>query len=147
MDLALNNLQRLICHKTQTTNQPTYIWCSAEYYQFLLWLLLLTLFCAAIKRHSVSLLRFPFLCHVHIFSYLIFLVCCLKYLYSCFSSYFCHLDFKIIVVLSVIISNDIAVTGCSNQSFFALFYIKTWLFEFLHLDIIVISCSSISISK
>ena len=23
MDLALNNLQRLICHKTQITNQPT----------------------------------------------------------------------------------------------------------------------------
>ena len=23
MDLALNNLQRLICHKTQTTNQTT----------------------------------------------------------------------------------------------------------------------------
>ena len=23
MDLALNNLQRLICHKIQTTNQPT----------------------------------------------------------------------------------------------------------------------------
>ena len=23
MDLALNNLQRLICHKTQQTNQPT----------------------------------------------------------------------------------------------------------------------------
>ena len=23
MDLALNNQQRLICHKTQTTNQPT----------------------------------------------------------------------------------------------------------------------------
>ena len=23
MNLALNNLQRLICHKTQTTNQPT----------------------------------------------------------------------------------------------------------------------------
>ena len=23
MDLALNNLQRLICHKTQTTNQLT----------------------------------------------------------------------------------------------------------------------------
>ena len=22
MDLAFNNLQRLICHKTQTTNQP-----------------------------------------------------------------------------------------------------------------------------
>ena len=25
MDLALNDLQRLICHKTQTTNQPTYV--------------------------------------------------------------------------------------------------------------------------
>ena len=25
MDLALNNLQMLICHKTQTTNQPTII--------------------------------------------------------------------------------------------------------------------------
>ena len=23
MDLALSNLQRLICHKTQETNQPT----------------------------------------------------------------------------------------------------------------------------
>ena len=23
MDFALNNLQRLICHKTQQTNQPT----------------------------------------------------------------------------------------------------------------------------
>ena len=23
MDLALNNVQRLICYKTQTTNQPT----------------------------------------------------------------------------------------------------------------------------
>ena len=23
MDLALNNIQRLICHKTQLTNQPT----------------------------------------------------------------------------------------------------------------------------
>ena len=26
MDLALNNLQRLICHETQPTNQPTNGW-------------------------------------------------------------------------------------------------------------------------
>ena len=26
MDLALNNLQRLICYKTQTTNQPSAEW-------------------------------------------------------------------------------------------------------------------------
>ena len=25
MDLALNNLQRLTCHKTQPTNQPIYL--------------------------------------------------------------------------------------------------------------------------
>ena len=25
MDLALNNKQGLICHKTQTTNQPTFL--------------------------------------------------------------------------------------------------------------------------
>ena len=38
MDLALNNLQRLICHKTQQTNQPTHGWklqlriyCNLEY--------------------------------------------------------------------------------------------------------------------
>ena len=26
MDLALNNLQKLICCKTQTTNQPSNLW-------------------------------------------------------------------------------------------------------------------------
>ena len=26
MELALNNVQMLICHKTQTTNQPTELW-------------------------------------------------------------------------------------------------------------------------
>ena len=30
MDLALINLQRLICHKTQTTNQPIFTAQSAE---------------------------------------------------------------------------------------------------------------------
>ena len=33
----------------------------------LIWLVLLALFCAAIRRDSVSLLRFPFLSHIHIF--------------------------------------------------------------------------------
>ena len=33
----------------------------------LIWLVLIALFCAAIRRDSVSLLRFPFLCHVHVF--------------------------------------------------------------------------------
>ena len=34
----------------------------------LIWLFLMTLFCAAIRRDSVSLLRFPFLSHVQVFS-------------------------------------------------------------------------------
>ena len=38
MDLALNNLQRLICHKTQTTNQPTslpsFLWSSSPINSF-----------------------------------------------------------------------------------------------------------------
>ena len=33
----------------------------------LIWLLLMALFCAAIGKDSVSLLRFPFLSHVHVF--------------------------------------------------------------------------------
>ena len=48
-------------------------------------------FCAAITRYSVSLLRFPFLSHVHVFSYEISLVCRWKYSYSCFSCHFCFL--------------------------------------------------------
>ena len=34
----------------------------------LMWLVFMALFCAAIRRDSVSLLRFPFLSHVHVFS-------------------------------------------------------------------------------
>ena len=34
----------------------------------LIWLVLMALFCAAIRRHSVSLLRFPLLSHANIFS-------------------------------------------------------------------------------
>ena len=34
----------------------------------LIWLVLTALFCAAIRRDSVSLLKFPFLCHVQFFT-------------------------------------------------------------------------------
>ena len=34
----------------------------------LIWLVLTALFCAAIRRDSVSLLKFPFLCHVQVLS-------------------------------------------------------------------------------
>ena len=57
----------------------------------------MALFRAAIRRDSVSLLRFPFLIHVKVFSCRISLVSCLKCPYSCFSfpflfSSYCSVD-------------------------------------------------------
>ena len=58
-----------------------------------IWLVLMALFCVAIWRGSVSLLRFPFLTTVQVFSSQNSPVCCQKYPYSCFfpSYYFTHL--------------------------------------------------------
>ena len=56
-------------------------------------LVLIVLFCAAIRKDSISLLKISFLRHVQIFSS----VCRLKYPYSCLSSDFCFL----VVVLSI----------------------------------------------
>ena len=53
----------------------------------------MALICAAIRRDSVSFLKFSFLNHIQLFSCEISLVCLLKYPYSCFSSYFCFLVF------------------------------------------------------
>ena len=54
----------------------------------LIWLVLMAWFCAAIKRDTVSLLKFPFLSHIYAFSWEMSLVSHLKCLYSCFSSHF-----------------------------------------------------------
>ena len=62
------------------------------------------LFCTAIKR--VSLLNFPFHCHVQVL-YEISQVCCFKYPYSCFSSHLCYLVFVAIppvFILSALVS-------------------------------------------
>ena len=66
----------------------------------LIWLVLIALFCITITRDSVSLLRFPFLSHVHVFSCKILLICRLKRLLSCFSS---HFYFLVIVVPLVLV--------------------------------------------
>ena len=54
-------------------------------------LVFMALLCAAIRRYSVSLLKFPFLSHIKVLSSLILLVCRLKYPYSCFPPHFCFL--------------------------------------------------------
>ena len=50
----------------------------------LIWLVVIALFCAAIRRDSISLLRFPFLRQVHVFTREMSLVYRLKYPYNCY---------------------------------------------------------------
>ena len=50
----------------------------------LIWLFFIALFYAAIRRDSVSLLRFPFLSHVHVISWEILFISRLKRPLSCF---------------------------------------------------------------
>ena len=58
-------------------------------------------FCAAIRIHSISLLRFSFLSNVQVFSCEISLVCRLIYPYSCFSSYFYFLVILVMLMLEL----------------------------------------------
>ena len=61
----------------------------------LIWLVLIALFYAAIRRNSVSLLRFPYLSRVHVFSCEMFI----SRLKSPLSHFFPHFCFLVIVVL------------------------------------------------
>ena len=60
----------------------------------------------AIRRDSVSLISFPFLSHVQVFSCKILFICHLKYTQCCFPSRFCFL-----VICSI---DDCVVRGCSD---------------------------------
>ena len=64
----------------------------------LIWLVPMALFCAAIRRVSVSLLKFPFLSHVQVLSCEMLFISRLKRPWSCFSSHFCFLVFVVVVV-------------------------------------------------
>ena len=59
----------------------------------LIWLVFMALFWAAIRRDSVSLLRFLFLSQVHVFSCEMLLVSRLKHPLSCFSFQSCFSDY------------------------------------------------------
>ena len=58
----------------------------------------MALFCAAIRRDSVSLSRFSFLSHVYVFLCEIFIVYRLKYPCSCYSSNFYFLAIFVLVI-------------------------------------------------
>ena len=68
----------------------------------LIWLVPMALFCAAIRRDSVSLLKFPFLSHVQVLSCEMLFISRLKRPWSCFPSHFCFLVF--VILLSIVLS-------------------------------------------
>ena len=77
----------------------------------------MALFCAAIRRDSVSLLRFRFLSLVQVFSCEI-LLSRLKCSLSCFSSRFCFLVIVILLVFVLSVSFLVAVISpplCSSM--------------------------------
>ena len=79
----------------------------------------MALFCAAIKRDSVSLLSCFFVCDIQVSWSEISFICCLKCPYCCFSSLFCFsvISVQLILVLYVFLSG-----GC-DQAFCAYFMI------------------------
>ena len=75
----------------------------------LIWLVLMALFCAAVRRGSVSLLRFPFLSHVYIFSCKMSLVSRLKS--PCSPSPFCFLVIVVPLVLVPLVLFLVVITS------------------------------------
>ena len=75
----------------------------------LIWLVLMALFCAAIRRDSVSLFKFPFLSHVQVLSCHMLFISRLKRPWSCFPSHFCFIviDILLSIMLSVLFLMDV----------------------------------------
>ena len=79
----------------------------------LIWLVLMALFCTAIWRDSVSLLKFIFLIHFQVLSCEMLFISRLKRSWSCFPC-FCHsVIYRVVSIFS---------DGC-NQSSFVFFYV------------------------
>ena len=79
------------------------LFCCALAILALILLVLMALFCAASRIDSVSILRFPFLSHVHVFTCEISFVCHLKYSYSYFSFNFRFLVFVVVLFIFVLL--------------------------------------------
>ena len=84
----------------------------------LIWFVLTALFFAAIKRDSVSLLKFPFLSLVQVFSSEMLFISHLKYPHSCFSSHVCVL--VIVILLSIVFSVSFLMAVISPPSCFSM---------------------------
>ena len=84
----------------------------------LIWLVLMALFCAAIRRHSVSLLKFLFLSHVQVLSCEMLFISRLNRPQSCFPSHFCFL--VIVILLSIVLSVSFLMAVISPPSCFCI---------------------------
>ena len=81
---------------------------------FFFFVFLFFFFHVSVRRDSVSLLRFPLLSHVQVFSSEILSVCRLKYPYSCFSS---HFYFQVIVVLFTFILSALFLVAVNHHHY------------------------------
>ena len=84
----------------------------------LLWLVLMALFCTAIRKDSVSLLRLPFLSQVQVFSREMLFISRLK---TAMDLFFSHFYFLVIVILSsVVLSVSLLMAVISPRSYFSM---------------------------
>ena len=94
-------------------------------------IVIMALFWATIKKDLVYRFEFPFLGHVQVISCVIFLVCHLKYPYSCFPTHFCFLDF-LILLLILKLFRFISLLLATVVFLCSIIYISQ-IFELLHL--------------
>ena len=78
----------------------------------------MALFCAAIRRGSVSLLKFPFLSHVQVLSCEMLFISRLKRPWSCFPSHFCFL--VVVILLYIVLSVLFLMAVISPLSYFSM---------------------------
>ena len=86
----------------------------------LIWLVLMALFCAAMRRDSVSLLEFAFLSHVQVLSCEMLFINRLKRPWTCFSSHFCFLVF--VILLSIVLSVFFLMAVISPHYYYYYYY-------------------------
>ena len=96
-----------------------FLFCGVLSILALIWLVLMALFIATIRRDSVSLLKFPFLSHVQVLSCEMLFISRLKRPWSCFPSHFCFLVF--VILLSIVLSVSFLMAVISPLSCF--FYV------------------------
>ena len=126
--LVVSTLIVILCLFAALFHLYHYITYSCLSILVLISLVLIALFPAAIRKDSVSLLRFPFFSHVHVFSGALSLIIRLKRPQSCFSYHICFL--AIVVPLDLVSSVLFLVIVISLPSHFIIIIIISLLTSF-----------------